>query len=354
MDLRRAGERSQGPKPERGLKAEYSSGSPAEAAEAGSTRSDVHSQAAAGFDVAGAYYAQRHAIAADKETLQRLVDTVGARTDLTPHQWAQWYAMVMEFRPSLILELGRGHGNSTALFCQALSRLGKGRVVSLCFSSEWETSTRPKLAGWLPDEWFGPLDARTGDILAVDFAQILGEESRILLLWDAHGFEVASAVLGTILPQLVGRPHLVLMHDISDARHLPVATRSYAGNQIWQGAAWQERTRQPDSRVRIGWMDSCQNQVIAIADFTSRNELELGSADHDFHAFFDTEVKRQDMLDVIGSDLFSMNAHWAYLQLPDDGRELHFPPAPPVKRSSRTQLTWTARRYLRSVLDSSL
>ncbi len=310
-------------------------------------------ESSAALDIAEAYYSQRHAISSDRETLERLISTVGRPTDLMPFQWAQWYATVLDFRPSLILELGRGQGNSTALFCQALARLGEGRVVSLCFSRDWEAATRPKLATWLPDEWFASLDARTGDILAADFEHLLVGESRVLVLWDAHGFEVASAVLGRILPGLVDRPHLVLMHDISDARHLPSSTRSYAGNPIWQGAAWQDRTKQPESRVRIGWMDSCQNQVIAIADFTSRNELELGSADHEYHSFFDSEVKRQEMLDAIGPDLFSLTAHWAYLRLPQDGRELYFPP-PPVRRVARTHRGLRARRFLNRLMDSSL
>lgn len=302
--------------------------------------------------IAEAYYSQRHVIADDRETLQRLISTVGRTGDLFPYQWAQWYATTLEFQPTLILELGRGYGNSTAMFCQAVSRLGKGTIVSLCLSIDWDNSTRQRLRNWLPDDWFGPLDARTVDIRAVDFESLLSGQERVLVLWDAHGFEIAEVVLGTILPLLVHRPHLVLMHDIMDTRYMDKSTSAYGPNPLWKGAAWQERSKSFGSRVRLGWMESNQDQVIALADFTSRNEIELDSADHAYHTYFGSdEAKRHEMLAAIGAEMFSTIAHWAFLTLPDDGRLIHFPPKEPLvdaplPRRSR----W--RRKLARMLDT--
>ena len=49
--------------------------------------------------------------------------------------------------------------------------------------------------------------------LDVDYEQLFSTAGRVLLLWDAHGFEIAETVLGRILPVIASRPHLVLMHD---------------------------------------------------------------------------------------------------------------------------------------------
>src|SRR5258708_22345799 len=100
-------------------------------------------------------------------------------------------------------------------------------------------------------------------------------------------------------------------------------------------------------------MDSCQDQVIAIADFASRNGIEVGSADHEFHRFFADESKRQAMLDAIGPDLFSTTAHWAFLRLPRDGRALYFPSAP-AKSRVRPRSLWNAARVLHRVLNLSV
>src|SRR5262245_9162755 len=88
-------------------------------------------------DIAHWFYEARAAISEDAPFLQRLIETINAPYDLAPAQWAQWYSVVLGFRPDLIVELGRSKGNSTALFCQAASRLRGTRVVSVCNSRDW-------------------------------------------------------------------------------------------------------------------------------------------------------------------------------------------------------------------------
>ena len=239
----------------------------------------------AAFDIAGYYYQQRHRIAEDADILNALIDATRAAHDLTAQQWAQWYSVALGFQPDLIVELGRSKGNSTALFCQAASRLGGTRVVSLCNSRDWVEETLPRLRAIVPAGWFDALDARIADILDVDYEQLFAGSQRVLLLWDAHGFEIAEIVLGRILPLIADRPHLVLMHDISDNRYAAVS-RSYEGQPLWKGSTWDKGTGRSTSRVNIGWMSSLQDQVIAIADFAARNDIEIGSADHEYAQFF--------------------------------------------------------------------
>lgn len=47
-----------------------------------------------------------------------LIDTMQRPGDLAPHQWISLAAFALDFQPDLIIELGRGYGNSTAMFLE--------------------------------------------------------------------------------------------------------------------------------------------------------------------------------------------------------------------------------------------
>jgi hypothetical protein len=289
-------------------------------------------------EIARYYYDQRAQIHQDGPMLRSLMEAVNWLNDLTPAGWAQWYSVALGFKPDLILELGRGYGNSTALFCQAAARLGRTRVVSLCNSGVWSEMTVPRLEPIVPRGWFDPLDARVTDILDVDYAAVLRDNKRVLFLWDAHGFQIAEVVLGTILPLLAGREHLVIMHDITDTRYSDVP-KSYEGRPIWKGSAYAGAKGDASARVNIGWMNSVQDQVVAIADFTFRNGFELGSADHAYAQFFTANAPAAaEMRRLLGDELFSVSAHWAFFSL--SGRHaLHFPAVPArFRHESRAEI----------------
>jgi len=275
-------------------------------------------------DIAGYYYDQRFRLAEDAPIFRRLIEAVGWPNDLGSAPWAQWYSVALGFAPDLIVELGRGFGNSTALFTQAAARLESTRVVSLCLTSEWFRTVAPRIAGVVGARWFDRLDARRVDILSVDYDRLFGDHRRVLLLWDAHGFEIAELVLGEMLPRLANRAHLVLMHDISDNRYAGIS-RSYQGDCMWRGSRWRHR-RGDASRVNIGWMNSEQDQVIALADFAARNDLEIGSADDVYSRRFPPRSpERDEMSDLLGPEFFSVIGHWAFLSLSGRQGPFHFP-----------------------------
>src|SRR6185369_3385136 len=143
---------------------------------------------------ATAYWKQRHKLSELRQRFRGMGDAVNHHTDLTMFQWAQLSAMALEFKPDLILELGRGKGNSTCLFTESANIIGNTKVVSLCLSTGFIEQTLPRLfhGGYVAPGWLNPLECWATDILFFDFESLLNKHNRVLLFWDAHGFVVAS------------------------------------------------------------------------------------------------------------------------------------------------------------------
>lgn len=269
-----------------------------------------------------ALWNQREAIAASRERLKALSQAVGRPTSLTIDQWAQIAAFALDFRPDLIIELGRDVGNSTCCFLEVANRLGGSRackLVSLCLSDAWLKETVPRLKRLVPEEWFAPGDIRTVNILDFDFRTVLEQCQRPLIFWDAHGFEIAECVLGGVLPNLVNKRHRVLMHDLSDIRysHPP---REYGDLGLWKG----ENASYPS--FWLGHIWSRVAQAISILDFTNRNNLPLHSADESLHQVFaDDAGKLAELRSLLGGDMVSLQGHWFWFSLDEGSGKFTFP-----------------------------
>jgi len=278
---------------------------------------------------AQAYWNQRHTLARDRERILMLAQAVDRPIDLVPHQWAQFMAYVLEFQPNLIVELGRGQGNSTCAFTEAANLLGPSRcrVLSLCLSDSWEKETLPRVQQVVPASWFHCLRALRGDILTFDFKSSLAGAGRVLLFWDAHGFDVADTVLSRILPEIADRPHAVLLHDMADGRHSGVRDR-YDDDCLWKGES------SCGSEVRLGHIASHVAQAVAAVDFTSRNKITLDSADRTFVVeLVQDEAKNRELRDVLGDQLYATWANWFWFSLNERPGPYTFPRHDPQSRS---------------------
>jgi hypothetical protein len=277
-----------------------------------------------------------------------LEEAVNSPTNLSPNQWAQLLALALEFRPTLILELGRGLGNSTCVFTEAANQLplGSCRVISICLTDDWQVHTLRRLRRIVPAGWFSPLRAEITDILTWDYRTHIQPADRVLVFWDAHGFEVAECVLGEILPLLADKPHVVAMHDLSDARYLPPELDRYAGRPIWMGA----QSMGTGARLRLGHIDSEVPQAVSVADFCSRNKLTLESADHCFHAEIGAQpVRAEELRSLLGERHFSLTGHWFWFSLNEKPGPYTFPTASRHRGLSRSWLAGTRRRLARLV-----
>ena len=275
----------------------------------------------ASLSPARAYWNQRRTLAELKERILLFSRAADDPVSLSIYQFAQLMATTLEFGPDLIVELGRARGNSTCVFTEAANRLrlGPKRVLSFDLYDNWSQWTVPRLRADLPESWFTPLSALQENILTFDFRSALADAKRVLIFWDAHGFDVAECVLGAVLPELVDRSHLVLMHDLSDSRYVPPSTLDYGENGLWKGTDFN------GPRLKLGNIDSAVDQAIAIFDFATRNALPLHSADHSLHSELGSDpVRCAELKEQLG-ELFSLQAHWYYFSLNEAPGRLTFP-----------------------------
>jgi len=273
-------------------------------------------------------------IKSEKKRIELLIKCVNSPNELNTSQWIQIMAFLLEFKPDLILELGRGYGNSTCVFievCHLLSSI-ECNITSICQSLEWNQRTVPCIKRSLGDQWFKPLNAITTDIRDFDYDILFSGKKRIVIFWDAHGFEVAETVLGKILPLIKDKPHLVIMHDISDTRYNGDGVRYYGENGLWKG-----KNNCTGPRVHLGHINSCVEQSVAIVDFCSRNMLTLHSSDESYH----TEISDENwekLIDALGNDYVSKNGHWFWFTLNEAAVEITFPKVIAHNRSREKQI----------------
>ena len=153
--------------------------------------------------------------------------------DLPLESWPQLYELTCAFRPDLVLELGRGYGNSTAVFTEAAQAIAC-RVVSIGFDSEqaWETRTAPRLSPVVGAEWFAPLTVIQDDITTIDFQPLVEGSTRTLVYWDAHGTDVADAVLHRLVP-LLPPENKIVVDDVWPAPEQYGQRAEYRAGPLW-------------------------------------------------------------------------------------------------------------------------
>lgn len=265
----------------------------------------------------------RDRIVASRQRILALYAAVNSPADFALYQWAQIEAFALDFQPDVIIELGRGAGNSTCCFIEVANALREAsmqcRVLSVCRSDQWRVASLPRLQQVVPSSWFACAEIVEGDIIHYDYA-VAADATRCLVFWDAHGFEIAECVLGKILPRLVGKPHVVVMHDMSDGRYLSEDHRQYGDHGLWKGKS------ATSDRLWLGHIVSDVAQAISIVDFCTRNGMPLHSATESFYTELKSDVtKLNEMKRLLGEEFFSQEGSWMWFTLDEAVGSLAFP-----------------------------
>jgi hypothetical protein len=288
---------------------------------------------------AEAFWNQRRLLADNKRKLTNLFHAVASPGELELYQWAQMYAYAIEYQPDIILELGREYGNSTCVFTEAahvLQALKNCTVLSICWSDKFEKTTVPRLIKQdiINKDWLSVLKSYQDNILNFPYEDMLDLARRVLVFWDAHGFEVAGCVLGRILPILENKSHVVLVHDLSDQRYISDDQLPYGDRPLWSGDSHSE------SRLILGHINTAVAQAISILDFCSRNKVHLESADHTFHQYFQGNSRYEHLKNELGEDLVSLYGHWFYFTLNDNSGPFTYPQFVPKEKSAFEETAW--------------
>ncbi|HSF50216.1 MAG TPA: hypothetical protein VLA74_05580 [Nitrososphaeraceae archaeon] len=274
------------------------------------------------IDIASALWNHRNKIVNSKERLYKLYQTVNRSSDLSFPQWIQLYAIVLEFSPDLIIELGRGYGNSTCVFTEAVANSKMGKVVSIGYDAEhaWENTTLPRLKQHLSPNWLDNLHVINENIMKINFKEIVGQSERVLLFWDAHGKELAQYILAHLLPLIYKREHLIIIHDMTDVRH--------------SGKAPTYRKDEP--LISMHNIVSSFEEIIPIFDFLSRNGIHYDTPGESITRF----LKESDQIsssrskelkniwrELVGESVAIDNSHMLYFDINNNTSqsELFFP-----------------------------
>jgi hypothetical protein len=259
------------------------------------------------------------------DTVRNALETAtGGPRDFIRQQWLQLVSVVYHFKPDLIIELGRGYGNSTCAMAiaQKLLKPQPCRLLSLCLSTSFADTSRPHLEANLADKaFFSSLEALNEDITRYDFSADVARAKRVFVFWDAHGYDLAVGLLARLFPALVGKEHLAVVHDMADLKYLGDDYRRYDSE-----AEWKSNGSAPAKYI-LGDIGSQYEEGIALVDFLGRNRLAFRSAESSYFQDL-TDQQRVELEERFGAD-FSRLGFWYHFSLNDAGdRQLTFPHPP--------------------------
>lgn len=275
--------------------------------------------------------------------LKMLARTINRLSDSGLSQYAQLFAICLHFKPSLILEVGRAWGNSTAVFTEAANHLLNTRVVSICLTDIWQMRVQPQVTQVVKPEWFAKLKILTQDFLEVPLNQIIKPQDSILFFWDAHGADMAEYVLTRVLPQLAPLRHLILIHDISDVRYSQ-ELKKYQSEGIWKGYI----EDCPESGVIINQMFSPFEELIFLHDFTERNEIKLHSVQHELEqSIFSFKTRKREMQRQLGTQMARSDSSLYWFSLNERSEKPLFPRP---HSSSLAQISFLDKHPLVSII----
>lgn len=271
---------------------------------------------------AKAYWNQRHALSRLIPRLLEMGEVIGQLNNPTYCQWAQTSSMLLEFKPDLILELGRGEDSLTCALTETAHFLGNAKVVSLGLDRYIIEQMLPKLfqQGCITANWLKHLEYWVTDIPFFDFENLFNLNDKIILFWRASDFDVASCVLGKILPILQHKKHIVLVNQIADSRYMDHKALQYQGQRLWKGNGFKGRT------VTLGNIYSSAEKAVALTDFSSRNNFEILSCQHSNHSEIEScPEKVSEMQSLLGNTFFSLEGDWSCFSLNDSAGPFTFP-----------------------------
>lgn len=277
------------------------------------------------FNSGTALWNQRRKLHERQGRLVDLSKIINRISDSGIAQYGQLFSTVLEFNPSLIIEVGRAYGNSTAVLVEAANQLPNTRkVVSVCMTDIWQREVSKKIAKRVPKNWFDKLAVYQGDFIDIPLDQIIDKKDSILFIWDAHGFDLAEYILSEFLPFISRHKHLVLIHDVLDLRY-HAYYKDYKSYGVWKGY-WGDHAT--GSFLIIDGKVSAFEEIIPLHDFAQRNDMRIHSVEGEIRETIYTKKQKQTELEkLLGREMsFPISSfHWFSLSEEVKNQQYTFP-----------------------------
>ncbi len=149
-----------------------------------------------------------------KAFLQDLCERLDAANDFPFDDWEILFHLLENYNPSLILEVGRGAGNTTCVFLDYCHRHSHARLISVDLYDNWHQHS----AGLLPQAILEKAEPHA--LLHQDFADFNchtvtgGQWDKLFIFWDLSDRDATERLVSKMLPPLANRDVIVAVHDV--------------------------------------------------------------------------------------------------------------------------------------------
>ena len=218
-------------------------------------------------------------------------------------QCFQYAAFARTFEPDCILQFGRWGGEFTVSLMLGQSyatNSNTSRLWSFCESTLWKSGpVYDRVVDSFGSSWLDRAECFTRLPVNSELNEILDSAKRVLVFWNETGIESATIILGSVMPLIRNKAHVVILHGISDGRFGTMPTYEGDGaNMLALGDAWSWRPDLP-----------------RILDFTTRNKLELLSPERALKKKIAARLDLLNELERLLGTLFSTSAGWHWFTL---------------------------------------
>ena len=288
------------------------------------------------FNSGKALWKHREKLQEQHGRLVNLSKIINRISDSGIAQYGQLFSTVLEFNPSLIIEVGRAYGNSTAILVEAANQLPNTRkVVSVCMTDIWQRDISKKIAKTVPKNWFDKLEVYQKDFIDIPFNQIIDKNDSILFIWDAHGFDLAEYILSDFLPFISRNKHLVLIHDVLDLRY-HTYYKDYKSFGVWKGY-WGDHAN--GSFLIIDGKVSAFEEIIPLHDFAQRNNIKIHSVENEIReTVYRKKSKQEELEKLIGKEMSSPTSSFHWFSLAEGAHQTFTFPRSPFDPKNKTEV----------------
>ena len=243
--------------------------------------------------------------------LQAWLAHVPERELFSDHQWFQILAISLHFNPELILEPGSLAGRSTSALAGSIALQSRpATMLSTVAQATWDricaTPERPPVLS-MGFSAVQTVEASPAGLASWDAR--LATAERVLVFCGDLDNGYWQYLLGTLLPALQDKEHLVILPGISDVRHSPPLQYGEGGGRY----------------LALGNAISTNVGFVELMDFVSRNQLTLYSADAAFASLLNQDAERYRLIKRELSPSFSEHSDWRWLSLNEQSVSCLFP-----------------------------